>query len=504
MIFNKKKDCAETHEIIRYIESKFNGIELAEPKPLYPLHQSFYAYFQRLFASEKEMHDCTQNLLTTTIKLSNFDVEMDYLANSLSFFSRELSDLSESNLAIVEETTASMNQVSETIQVANATLTSVNNDASQLVSQNNESLHQIQAINDLRTKVNDNAVDMSDKMNQLITLTNQVDSVVESVASIASQTNLLALNASIEAARAGEYGKGFSVVAEEIRKLAENTQNSLEGMRHLMTDIRSATSEGKTSMDASLQSTEIMSDKIAKVTETITQNVRLLDATVLNLEQVSAQMNTITTSAEEINQAMESSSRDAERLSEMTTVIEKDSENCLSHAKQIAVIDDELSLVLSKQAAALNKSSHHMKNDEFIANLENAKLAHTNWLSKLNLMVENMDAKPLQLNSKKCAFGHFYHSIQVTNTELTADWNKINEYHNHFHQLGGKALLAIQNKNKVEAKKVFDEASKTSTELFKIIDTVISKTNKLSKDQINIFSNQLHIGTKHCSGKHCC
>jgi uncharacterized phage infection (PIP) family protein YhgE len=93
--------------------------------------------------------------------------------------------------------------------------------------------------------------------------TGQISQISDSVAKIAKQTNMLALNAAVEAVRAGEHGRGFGVVASEIRKLADESKKSAEKINHIVTDIQAAmnstitvTNEGTQTADSSIQLTK--------------------------------------------------------------------------------------------------------------------------------------------------------------------------------------------------------------------------------------------------------
>jgi heme-based aerotactic transducer len=98
-----------------------------------------------------------------------------------------------------------------------------------------EGYSKIISINEQTGKIHHKTIEMSGMVEQLDHSSSKINAVIEIVKSISGQTNLLALNSAIEAARAGEHGKGFAVVASEVRKLADQTKDSVEQIADLIT-----------------------------------------------------------------------------------------------------------------------------------------------------------------------------------------------------------------------------------------------------------------------------
>ena len=486
MNFFKKAPCDEAVCIIKHVEDRLDGKKVDQLKVDYPIHKDLFRIFDKLLVNEETMSKNSKRMINITSSLSKFDVEMTHSSYELIKFASNMSNISESNLAIVEEITANMNEVNGTISKTSDIMFRLEKSSKNLVQKNDESILQLDEVNVLKENVKNDATLMSEQIKLLVDMAIKVNRIVDGVESIADQTNLLALNASIEAARAGAAGRGFAVVADEIRKLADNTKANLNDMRTFVGNIQQAALGGQESMNNTMSSTNNMNLKLDGISDTIKENVSMLKTTIEDVDKITESLGDISEAAKQINQAMESSARDAEKLNYMTQIIQSDATQSAEGAKEISKIDEELSEIVRDMISSLNGGKNAITNEDLHNNLSKAKEAHSHWIKDLKRIVDEMKIYPLQTNSSKCPFGHFYHSIDVTHSDIAKEWVAIDKVHDEFHGMGIKVIDAINSNNSVQANNLYSQAEKQSKELIVLIDNLIKIIEKNSELGIEI------------------
>ncbi len=232
---------------------------------------------------------------------------------------------SEESLASIEEISATNDNIyiniKKTQDALNETLDVANTSSQDMVKMVNS-----------MDAITYSADDSLEKVNKLKELSNNIGVIVTSINSVAEQTNLLALNAAIEAARAGEAGRGFSVVAEEIRKLAEQTNNETQKISELIMGIqeevevvRLSTEDTKDKVNVGIELTNLSKENINKIIRNNKINVNSINEVTVAIEEQ-------TIASKEISGAIENittSSTSIESLSITTTDISKDIEKSL-------------------------------------------------------------------------------------------------------------------------------------------------------------------------------
>lgn len=141
---------------------------------------------------------------------------------------------------------------------------------------------------------------VSSTVNSLVSKLESVNTITDSISQIASQTNLLSLNAAIEAARAGEAGKGFSVVAGEVRKLAENSKQAVESITNILDDIKSdilnaykAMENGGIAVDNQQKTLQSTKGSFTNIKSSISESVKEIDSCIENLTCASSEKDNV-------------------------------------------------------------------------------------------------------------------------------------------------------------------------------------------------------------------
>ncbi|WP_186430535.1 methyl-accepting chemotaxis protein [Clostridium sp. BSD9I1] len=219
----------------------------------------------------------------------------------------------------------------------------------------NKGFETIEKLEEKNRENNEVSLEIVEVINSLSEKANSIGSIVETITSISEQTNLLALNAAIEAARAGEAGRGFSVVAEEVRKLSENTAQSTGNVKSIINNIQKDIERAKSTMKHAEAVVSEQDHAVKNTKETFKEINTAIENVVQKINNITESLKNVDDSRNKVVKVVEDVSEMSNSIADATQSVCGVTEEQNAEMEEVSALSEELNRMAQKLSGEINK-----------------------------------------------------------------------------------------------------------------------------------------------------
>ena len=435
--------------IMEQISSQNNDISTRISKEMLesnPDMNSFYTNLNKYLNNTEHDYLSTLDTVATTGKQGLFVTQSLMATNETVLKNSEIAQ---------SINTVQSEMLIATENIANNTHT-INEKSNITVDLTNEGRSIMEKARDLSDNIDGALKELNNEVNVLNDNAGQIAIVIAVINEISDQTNLLALNAAIEAARAGEAGRGFAVVADEVRNLAEKTSNSTKQIGETVSDMQKSITTVTARMDT--------------ITKMLLEQRSGIDSSFNNFQDIYNSSLDLNQSISEIMAASEEQNAVIHQIGSNLKEMSAETELTTEKISDLFKMFNDMALSLNNLELKFTGIKYNSKAASFVA----AKTAHIAFMRRL--LVNDYMKQVIQLpNHLTCSFGKFYYNEGMDLYSDDKDFRAIEPIHKRVHELGIQIMSNIETQKYADNKELVTKLEGQVTELVGILDKLIQR-----------------------------